>query len=114
MEDNMKTLADLKRQASNYTWEMVWNSWFGGALTPDKKFYGLRRTVGKLQSNSLAFNTDTSKSGLSWLDWPKSKDLLIEEKKDELGCYWVKINPEDPKDCKITYVLRPIIQLAVV
>ena len=108
----MKTLADLKRDAVNYTWEMVYNSWFGGALTPDKKFYGLRRTVGKVQSNSLAFNTDISKSGLSWLDWPKAKELRIEEKPD--GVYYIKIDPDDDKECHITYILRPISQMAAV
>ncbi len=102
----MRTIADLKRQATNYTWEMVWNSWFGGPLQPVHKFYGLKREVGKVQSNSLAFN---SPNGLSWLDWPKSSETLIEEMPgpSNKGCYYLKICPKDEKDCKLTYILRP-------
>ena len=100
----MKTIADLKREAVNYTWEMVWNSWFGGPLVPGHKFYGLRREVGKVQSNQLAFN---SPNGLSWLNWPKASETLIEPVPEMAGAYYLKITPKDEKDCKLTYILRP-------
>lgn len=112
----MKTLADLKREAKNYTWEMYYNSLFGGYLQPKHKFYGLQRRVNKIQSNSLAFEYKESKSGLSWLDWPKASELSItnkicvggQEKIAGHGEYIVSITPEDEKECTLYYHLRPI------
>lgn len=112
----MKTLADLKREAKNYTWEMYYNSWFGGYLKPGQKFYGLQRKVLKTQSNSLRLESPTSNGG-SWLDWPKASELTItdkvfaggQEKTADHGEYILTITPPDEKECTIYYHLRPLI-----
>lgn len=101
----MKTLADLKRNAQNYSWEMIFNSWFGGDLKEGQKFYKLQRTVGKVQTNSLAFNTN---GRLSWLDWPKASEIDIIPYDNENGAFVVLITPSDEKECAMRYVLRPI------
>ena len=117
----MKTLSDLKREANNYTWEMYYNSWFGGYLQPGHKFYGKQRKVLKVQSNSLCFEIEGQKTG-SWLDWPKARELTItdkvfaggQEKTAGHGEYIICINPADERECTIYYHLRPVSILAEV
>ena len=113
----MKTLADLKRQASNYTLEMYFNSWAtkDGFLPVGHKLYGLRREVGKLQTNRMAFKSPTD-SGLSWLEFPKASELTITDnvicggqlKTKPHGEYIVTIKPMDEKGCELRYHLRPL------
>lgn len=114
----MKTLADLKRNAINYTWEMYYNSGFGGYLKPGDKFYGLRRKVLKVQSNSLSLQSPLDINKPSWLEWPKATELTITDKISAGGQekiaghneFIVLIEPIDPKGCAIFYHLRPVVK----
>lgn len=111
----MKTLADLKRQAADFTWEMTFNSWSGGQLKEGHKLFGKQRKVIRVQTNGLWFESETAKSG-SWLDFPKANELHIEdrvfaghvERPESCGEFYVKIIPKDSKGCMLGYHLRPI------
>lgn len=97
----MRTLADLKRNASKYTWTMTKNTWGAG------KLIGLKRTVARTQTNSIAFFTDVSKSGVSWLEWPKAKDITITPL--ENGAFNLHIeNKDDAQECILDYRLEVI------
>lgn len=101
----MKTLADLKRQAIHFTWELKFNSWFGGKLLPGHKFYGLARKVIKVQSNSLGLESTTSK--VSWLDWPKANEIVILP--EDNGEFYLGIVPKNSQSGPVMeYLLRPV------
>lgn len=109
----MKTLADLKRNATKYSWEMYFNSWAGGYLKQGHKLYGLRRKVVMADTVKMGFESPT---GVSYLEWPKASELSItdkvcvggQEKQSGHGEYIVSIEPKEVNRCKIFYHLRPI------
>ena len=71
----MKNLADLKRDAKLYTWELVFNSWFPNG----NNLSGQKRHVSIVQSAKIALKT-TKKDGTtrdSWLDFPKAKEMVF-------------------------------------
>lgn len=71
----MKTLADLKRDASKYQWSLIKNSWYDGIPEYQLAF----RDVGRVQGSK--FSLWTNKDGSlceSWVDFPKASDLTIE------------------------------------
>lgn len=111
--EDMKTLADLKREAKNYTWEMYFNSWGGGYLKPGAKLYGLHRKVVSADTVKLGFESPT---GVSYLEWPKASELSITDqvctggqvKQAGHGEYIVSINPANEQGCIIHYHLRPV------
>lgn len=70
----MKTLADLKREAKNYTWEMYFSSCVGGYLKHGHKFYGLPRKLVMTDTVKMGFESIT---GVSYLGWPKASELSI-------------------------------------
>lgn len=67
----MKSLAQLKREAKNYTWEQKFNSWCGGTLNESHKLFGLKRKIIKQQTNAIQFE------GESWLEWPRANELTF-------------------------------------
>ena len=69
-EEKMKSFAELKRNAKNFTWEQTYNSWFKGSVP--SKLAGLKRKVIKTQTNAVQFE------GGSWLYWPPAKSLKIQ------------------------------------
>lgn len=70
----MKTLADLKRDAQNYEWSMIHNSWF----TNTNNLKSFRKVACK-NNVGLGFETIRSngEKAISYLDWPKAKELHI-------------------------------------
>lgn len=111
----MKTLADLKREAKKYTWEMYFNSWGGGYLKSGDKMFCLRRKVVVADTVKLGFESPT---GVSYLDWPKASELAITDqvvtggqvKEAGHGEFIVSVTPKDERGCKIYYHLRPVEQ----
>jgi len=85
----MKTLSDLKRNASKYEWKLVKNSWYDGI--PEHQLAW--RPVGRVQSNRFTLWTDKDGSKCeSWVDFPKASELHIEplcNNKDKSVCYEV-------------------------
>ena len=67
----MKTLADVKRKMT------LGSKWRCVRLFEGGKDLGVRE-VGKVQGNAVAFLKPDGK--LSWLWWPKAKDVQVEEK----------------------------------
>lgn len=68
----MKTLADVKRKMT------LGSKWRCVRLFEGGKDLGVRE-VGKVQGNAVAFLKPDGK--LSWLWWPKAKDVQVEEKR---------------------------------
>ena len=66
----MKTLADVKRKMT------LGSKWRCVRLFEGGKDLGVRE-VGKVQGNAVAFLKPDGK--LSWLWWPKAKDVQVEE-----------------------------------
>ena len=83
---SMKTLADFKRRLTVGTKLRV--TLLGGPLVINGNCGQTvlsppapqDRTVGKVQSNSVAFSKPGS-IGLSWLTWPKAADFQVEDGK---------------------------------
>lgn len=71
----MKTLADLKRQAKDYTWENLYNSWF---RTPGM-LAGQQRKVECVNSVNIGLETEKSDGTktTSFLPWPKAKEIVF-------------------------------------
>nr|DAN44288.1 MAG TPA: hypothetical protein [Bacteriophage sp.] len=67
---SMKTLADVKRKMT------LGSKWRCVRLFEGGKDLGVRE-VGKVQGNAVAFLKPDGK--LSWLWWPKAKDVQVEE-----------------------------------
>ena len=65
----MKNLAELKRNAQKYTFEMFYHHWEGGILPDNHKFKNFKRKVKILQTNAIMFE------GNSWLYFTKAKDF---------------------------------------
>jgi len=70
---NIKTIADFKRSmVVGSTWETTHKYTTNNPIPP--KSLGIRK-VGKVQSNSFAFITDSG--NLSWCDWPKKSEFSV-------------------------------------
>ena len=98
----MKTLADLKRQAKNYEWSMLSNSWF--KTVPD--FLVRFRKVEQTGSRDITF--ETIKNGVktySGTAWPKAKLLEITQHEAIEGGFYVTFHGETEKDCTLKYLL---------
>lgn len=105
----MKTLADLKREAMNYEWAMISNSWFK-EVRPELNAF---RQVEGVYTKNMAFYTEKNGiTSLSYIDFPKAKNLKIETGThvDQDGWmtngYLVMFKGENEKDCTVTYFLR--------
>lgn len=70
----MKTLADLKRNAANYKWELMHNSWF-----PNSNKLKYPRIVTMTDSVKIGLGTvmEDGEVKTSYLEWPKAKELTI-------------------------------------
>lgn len=66
----MKTLADVKRKMT------LGSKWHSVQLFEGGRDLGVRE-IGKVQGNAVAFLKHDGK--LSWLWWPKAKDVRVEE-----------------------------------
>lgn len=105
----MKTLADLKRDATKYEWSLTSNSWFKEIPA----FQKASRRVALVQSNKMAFKTiKDGKETLSWIDFPKASELFIccEETQQLLGVIIIMITRKcgDRPDHVMTYMLNKI------
>ena len=102
----MESLAQLKREAKNYTWKQVFNSWTGGELKYGHKLFGLDRKIIKQQSNALQFD------GGSWLEWPKASELTfihdLEGIPAKVVLKKIRIWLDKEKNEFMTYELSPI------
>lgn len=102
----MKTLADLKRNAANYKWSLIVNSWFGEV----PEFQQVFRKVGRVRTSD--FSLLTNKDGVvkeSWINWPKAKELTITQL--ETGNYHVEMKFDCGSDRPVhvmAYQLNPI------
>lgn len=65
----MKTLADVKRKMT------LGSKWHCVRVFNNNENIGVRE-IGKVQSNAVAFLKPDGK--LSWLWWPKAKDVQVE------------------------------------
>lgn len=65
----MKTLADVKRKMT------LGSKWHCVRVFSNNENMGVRE-IGKVQSNAVAFLKPDGK--LSWLWWPKAKDVQVE------------------------------------
>lgn len=65
----MKTLADVKRKMA------LGSKWYCVRVFNNNEDMGVRE-IGKVQSNAVAFLKPDGK--LSWLWWPKAKDVQVE------------------------------------
>lgn len=65
----MKTLADVKRKMT------LGSKWYCVRVFNNNENMGVRE-IGKVQSNAVAFLKPDGK--LSWLWWPKAKDVQVE------------------------------------
>ena len=73
--NNIKSIADFKRAMRIGTrWEAL-HEYINNNPTPPKNL-GIRE-VGKVQSNSFAFKTESG--ALSWCDWPKKSEFSTED-----------------------------------
>ena len=85
----MKTLADLKRNAHKYQWQLTKNSWYENI----PEFQAVPRKVATVQSSK--FSLLTIKNGVeseSWIDFPKAGELTIQH--NGLSVYDITIKRE--------------------
>ena len=92
----MKTLAALKREATNFKWSMIGtNSFFFSDGIPD--FLKTYRKVTKVQADRIAF--ETVKDGQvseSWATLPKAKQVeIVEDSIFSPQSYFVKFTQDN-------------------
>lgn len=104
----MKTLSDLKKNASLYEWELISNSWFKEL----PKFQRTFRKVGRTLSSKFSLLTDKNNDGKlieSWIDFPKASELQILKMTNDETLYTILIKRDCGKDQPIhemTYLLK--------
>lgn len=79
------SFAQFKREAKNYTFEQVYNSWFGGELPETSPLKGLKRKIIKQQTNAFQFE------GGSWLEFPPAKCIRFTFAKSELAGFIIDL-----------------------
>jgi hypothetical protein len=85
----MRSLADLKRYLAlpNAAMRMVSHEWYNAtqgewiSKSPHNPNY---RGVSILQSNAVAFEDDTTKSGKSWLYFPKASEIAFDSATNQI------------------------------
>lgn len=107
----IKTVAELKREAKNYTWELYYNSFMNKVdpfSLPDR-IKG-ERVIAKVQTNSIAFKMPDGRE--SWLDWPKASQIRFDHAQDnnEDTILNVQVDENGLTLGELRYRLRPIKQ----
>jgi len=74
----IQTLAQLKREAANYTWEIFYNSYLNpeNPTAISERMSG-QRTIHKFQSNAIAFQMPNGE--ISWLYFKGAKEFSFEQ-----------------------------------
>jgi hypothetical protein len=101
----MKTLADLKRNATNYVWSLKENSWFKQVPQHQRDY----RKVGRLLSNKLSFITNINgEQKESWIDFPKATEMQLTPINDDMYCLIIKRDCGDKPPHIMIYELKAI------
>ena len=100
----IKTLAQLKREAANYTWEIFHNSYMNPEhpTAISERMTG-ERTIHKFQSNAIAFRMSSGE--IIWLYFKNAKEFSFELEGDT---QIVIFRPAHRPDDAMKYRLRPI------
>lgn len=99
----MKKLADLKRQAKNFKWKMIYNSWFANC----NELNYFRPCV---YTDTVRLGLETIKENakrISYLKWPKAKEVKI-IKNDEGFIVEITRDCGDNKPHVMKYELQPV------